>query len=73
MVLSHPRRISTEPFFFFFYMITLMMGVLTRGKTLQRNNVGTSVTMTADTTVPVLLEQSYHSLGTGVTTSIKQV
>ena len=54
-------------------MITLMMGGLTRGKTLQRNNVGTSVTTTVDTTVPARLEQSYHSLGTGVTTGMEQV
>ena len=54
-------------------MITLMMGGLTRGKTLQRNNVGTSVTTTVDTTVPARLEQSYHNLGTGVTTGMEQV
>lgn len=34
---------------------------------------GTTVTMAVDTTVPIQLLRSYHSLGTTVTTALEQV
>ena len=48
-----------------------MLGGLTRGKTLHRNYIETTVTITVDTTVPRLWTLSYHGFGTGVTTALE--
>ena len=37
------------------------------------NNYGTTVTIPVDTTVPTQLSQSYHSLGTSVSTAMEQL